>query len=395
MSRVKTAYPEPVNVKFPDAGVFRAEVRRRVDEYMKANSLPERGLPAMYRKTAIMFGWWAASYGLLLFGGLGWWIDGVLCVSFGLASAGIGFNVMHDANHEAYAQGARMNRVLGWSIELLGFSSFIWRHEHNVWHHTYTNVSGIDGGLEAQGIMRWSPYDSWKPFHKYQHLYWPVLYALSALSVMTLHNLQVFATGKSGPTFTYPRMSRWERILFVLGRAVNVLIFIAIPLFFFPGVAVLAGFLIAVLSAGLVMATILQLAHVMRTADFPEPDTEPYIITGEWAVHQVEATTDFAAKNRLLTWYIGGLNYQIEHHLFPQVCSVHYARLAPIVRTACEEFGVTYQSQPTLRAALREHVLSLKWLGRSTTLAAMPSRLRRDLGREPVNQLVSSAAGER
>ncbi len=318
----------------------------------------------MYRKTAIVLGWWCFSYALILFGGLPTWLMAVCCVSFGLATAGVGFNVMHDANHDAYSTHPRLNRFLGFSAELIGISSFVWRQQHNIWHHTFTNVSGLDEGLEASGTMRWSPNDPWRWIYSLQHLYWPVVYGLSALSLMTLHNLRVYFTGRSGPTFVYPRMTYSDRLLFWSGRIVNVMIYLAIPMLFFAWQEVLIGFAVAAVTAGLVMATILQLSHVMQTVEFPEPSGDPMRIEGEWAVHQVASTIDFAHGNRFLTWYVGGLNYQIEHHLFPRICHIHYPRIAPIVRQACEDHGVPYQAYSTFGSALRAHVRSLQWLGR-------------------------------
>ncbi len=324
----------------------------------------------MYLKTATMFAWWIATYLLLITSGFEWWGNAILCISFGLASSGIGFNVMHDANHGSYSDSSRWNRILGWSVELIGISGFIWRQEHNVRHHTYTNVTGLDEGLEAQGSMRWSPYNPWKPFYRYQHLYWPVIYAFSASSLMLVRNFKVFFTGRSADNFIYPRWTRGDRLLFWLGRGTNLLVFIGLPLLFFEWYEVLAGFGIAVLTAGMVMATILQLSHVMRPVEYMEQIGDPYEIRGEWAVHQVESTIDFAPRNRLLSWYIGGLNYQIEHHLFPKMCHLNYPQIAPIVRQACEDYGVSYRVYPTFRAVLSAHVAALKWLGKKSTVAS-------------------------
>lgn len=363
MSALKQARPGRVQVRFPDGNAFRRDVQDRVNDYLLQNGLKSRSLGAMYRKTAIVLTWWAVSYALILFGGLPLWVTALLCVSFAAATAGIGFNVMHDANHDAYTTDSKLNRLLGLSVELVGISSFVWRQQHNVWHHTYTNVSGLDEGLEASGAMRWSPHDPWHRIYAVQHLYWPVIYGLSALSLMTLHNFRVFLTGRSGPTFVYPRMSVRARLLFLAGRALNVAIYIGIPLLFFSWLEVLAGFAIAAVTAGLIMATILQLSHVMQVVEFPEPSGDPMKIEGEWAVHQVMATIDFGPQNRFLTWYVGGLNFQIEHHLFPRMCHVHYPKIAPIVRQACADHGVPYRVYPGFAAALAAHVQSLRWLG--------------------------------
>ena len=342
---------------------FRKTVNQRVEAYIKANNISARDLPAMYGKTAFFFAWWIGSYLLILFAGLPLWANALLCVSFGLAAAGIGFNVMHDANHDGYSKNPTVNKVLGWSVELIGLSSFIWRQQHNVWHHTYTNITGLDEGLEAEGAMRWSPRDDWKPMFKYQHLYWPMAYAASAISLLFVRNFKVYFTGKSGETFEYPKMKREDKIVFWSFRVFNLLVLFVIPLFFFAWWQVLAGFLLMALTAGFVLATILQLAHVMDTVEFPEPVGSPLHIENEWAIHEVQTTVNFGPTNKLLNWYVGGLNFQIEHHLFPHVCHLNYPAIAPIVEQVCKEFGVKYKSYDTFLGAVRDHVRALKWLG--------------------------------
>lgn len=372
MSVIKTRTEPVPALRFRGHVGFRKTITERVEAYMVANNLPARDLPGMYRKSLFMFAWWAASYAAILLAGLPLWTDAILCFSFGLASAGVGFNVMHDANHEGYSNNMRLNRVLGWSIELLGLSSFIWRQQHNIWHHTYTNISGLDEGLEAEGTMRWSPHDPWKPVFVAQHLYWPVIYALSAMSLLFIRNFKVYFAGKSGDTFRYPKMSRFDKGVFWTFRVVNAVIFFALPVVFFPWYQVLIGFALGVATAGFVMATILQLAHVMYAVEFPEPTGDPLHIENEWAVHEVQTTLDFAPNNRLLNWYVGGLNFQIEHHLFPRMCHINYPKIKPIVEQTCEEFGVTYLSYPTFKDAMSDHVRSLRWLGRSPKLDPAP-----------------------
>src|SRR5690606_36417375 len=116
-------------------------------------------------------------------------------------------------------------------------------------------------------------------------------------------------------------------------------------------------------SIGLILGLIFQLAHCGEGSAFPEPDARTHRVASGWAAHQVATTADLAPGNRLLTWYVGGLNFQIEHHLFPQVCHVHYPRLAGIVREVCGELGVRYTSHPSLRAALAAHGRLLRRMG--------------------------------
>jgi len=366
---VLKSLPQPVEaLKFRGPSDFRREVTRRVEAYLADNGLSPRDLAAMYRKTAIVLAWWVGSYLLVLFAGLPWWGNALLWVSFGMAAAGVGFTVMHDANHGGYSSSRRLNDLMSWSGEIIGLSSFIWRQQHNVWHHTYTNISGLDEGLEADGTMRCSPYDEWRPIYRLQHIYWPVIYALAAASLVLVRNFKVYFTGTNGRTFRYPTMSRNDKRVFWTGRLINLAIYFVLPLALLPWWQALIGFALGMLTAGLVMATVLQLAHVMVTVEFPEPAGDPPYVEGAWAIHQVESTINFAPDNRLINWYVGGLNYQIEHHLFPKMCHINYPKIAPIVKQVCREFGVTYRVYPTFREALTEHVHSLHWLGQSSCI---------------------------
>ena len=352
---------------------FRKEVVRRVDEYVQANKLRTRDLPAMYAKTVIVLAWWLTSYALMIASGFAGWgalISIGFALSFGLATACIGFNIMHDANHNGYSNNPKINHLLGLTVELVGLSSFMWRQQHNVWHHTYTNVAGLDEGLEMDGWVRNSPRDYWQPKHRFQHIYAPIVYAMSGIGLLFGRNFQMYFTGKSGETFQYPPMSRSDKIVFWSGRFINMVLYFVIPAFAFGILGALGIFVITAVVTGFVLALILQMAHVMNDVDFPEPSGDPLKIENEWAIHEVQTTSNFAPKNAVVNWYVGGLNFQIEHHLFPQMCHLLYPQIAPIVEQACKEFGVNYKSYPTFIGAVANHWLSIKEFGQKPEVAA-------------------------
>lgn len=355
------------SVPFTKQYGFRRTVVQRVEAFLKENGLRTRDLPGMYVKSAICLGWWAISYGLMLYSGLAEWsfaVTIIMALSFGLATGSIGFNIMHDANHNGYSDRPWVNRLLGLTVELVGLSNFIWRQQHNIWHHTYTNIAGLDEGLEMDGWVRNSPRDIWKPIHRFQHWYAPIVYALAGVGLLLGRNFQVYFTGKSGDTFRYPPMTRNDKIVFWIGRVINLMVYLVLPALVFGIGGALLIFAFTSIVTGFVMATILQMAHVMTDVDFPEPSGDPLKIENEWAIHEVQTTSNFAPNNRILNWYVGGLNYQIEHHLFPHMCHLIYPKIAPIVRATCEEFGLTYQSYPTFRAALKNHWQSLQEFGK-------------------------------
>jgi linoleoyl-CoA desaturase len=295
----------------------------------------------------------------------------LLCISFGLATAGIGFNVMHDAIHGAYSKHPRVNKLMGLTMELLGSSSTFWRQKHNIWHHTYTNIAGLDEDLETNGVLRFSPHDTWKPFHRFQHLYVPFVYSLAGLQWLLFRDFQIYFTGQTDEWHKYPPLSRKDKQVFWAGKLVIFTILWGIPLLVMPWWQMLIGFFIVMFTIGFALTTIFQLAHVMDNAEFPEPSGDPLQIENEWAIHQVQTTVNFAPGNKVLSWYAGGLNFQIEHHLFPHICHLHYPAISKIVRDTCAEFGIRYNCFPTWRGAIASHLRTLKQLGRMPQLSAV------------------------
>jgi len=239
-----------------------------------------------------------------------------------------------------------------------------------VWHHTYTNIAGLDDDVETYGTMRLSPYEPWKPIYRFQHWYFSLVYSFIGFDFIIRDFLMIF-TGKSDAHHVYPKMGRNDKLVFWAGKAFFFTIMLGLPLLVHPWWHVAIGFVVVVLTVGLLTGLVFQLAHIMEAADFPEPVGDPLHIANEWAIHEVQTTVNFAPHNRILNWYIGGLNYQIEHHLLPHICHLNYPALAPIVRRTCEEFGIAYHSHPTWRQAFASHWRALRELGRGP--AAMTS----------------------
>jgi linoleoyl-CoA desaturase len=338
----------------PDPG-FHQALRSRVREHLDVTGREVRGAAAMYVKTALLFAWLAASYWLLVFGQPGLAGGAALAVSLGLAIAGIGFNVMHDGSHGSYSTSPTVNRWMARSIDLLGGSSFVWQRKHNLLHHTWPNVEGVDDDVDTGGLARLSPEQPRRFHHRFQHVYmWP-LYCFLAVKWQLWDDFATLATGRmSGRPFPRPRGS--ELAVFVLGKLVFFTLAFVVPLTQHPAWTVVLGYLLASSTAGLTLSVVFQLAHCV-----PEAETGREL--SSWATRQVQSSVDFARGNRLLGWYVGGLNMQIEHHLFPQVCHLHYRAIAPVVEATCREWGVRYPSHPTFRAAVAAHFRQLQALG--------------------------------
>jgi linoleoyl-CoA desaturase len=351
------------SLQFTQQREFRKALNERVNTFLRDNNIPARDVPAMYLKTAVALAWWLGSYLLLLLGHFPTIVNVILCIVWAMAIASVGFNVMHDANHGGYSNHPRINKLFSLSAELLGMSGFRWRTKHNVWHHTYTNISGFDDDVETYGFMRLTPHAPWRPLFKGQAWYFPLVYSMIGFDFIVRDFLMVLI-GKSDDNHVYPKMGTADQVIFWAGKLFFFLIMLVFPMLVYPWWQALIGFVLVMLTVGLVMGVVFQLAHISGDVSFPEPVGDPQHIENEWAVHQVETTTDFAPRNWLLNFYVGGLNYQIEHHLLPHICHLNYPRLAPIVRATCEEFGIRYNCYATWREAFACHWLELRLLGR-------------------------------
>jgi linoleoyl-CoA desaturase len=362
---METANPvgDGARLKFASDSGFHREIKRRVGDYFRTTGLSPRDSSRMYRKTAVLLVWFAASYACLVFAATTWW-QGALCsVSLALATAGVGFGIQHDANHGAYSSHGTVNRVLGMTLDMLGASSYVWRFKHNLSHHTYTNVVGADDDIDIGALGRLSPAQPHRSVHRLQHFYlWP-LYGLLLHKWHLVYDFKNVARARIAHN-RFPRPRGWSLAELIGGKLLFVAWALVIPALYHAWWVVLLYYAGTAFVIGVVLSVVFQLAHCVEEADFPERLPETDRLPEGWAVHQVQTTVDFARANRLLTWYLGGLNFQIEHHLFPRVCHVHYPRIADIVQEASAKFGVRYTAHEGFFGAVSSHWRWLRRMGR-------------------------------
>jgi linoleoyl-CoA desaturase len=349
-------------VRFNKNTAFSVELRRRVDAYFGSSGLPRDGGARMLGKTAIIFAWLIASYvGLLALGGS--WLAVIgFGISCGLAMAGLGMAVQHDGGHLAYSSKRWINRAAASVLDLLGASSYVWRTKHGIVHHTYPNVEGADDDLDAGPFARLSPAQPHRRMHRFQHLYmWP-LYGFLTAKWFLLDDFLNIANKRVGK-HPLPAPRGVELAIFVLGKLAHLSWAVIVPI-------VLLGFgkalvFYAALSAacGITLSVVFQLAHCVEEAKFVDPQTHDGKLVLDFSAHQLATTIDFARDSKLLSWYVGGLNFQAVHHLFPRVSHVHYPALSRIVSETAAEYGVPYTATPTLWAALRSHYRWLRRMG--------------------------------
>lgn len=345
---------------------FSATLNKRVAEYFKTKNLSRYGNLEMVFKTIFMFGLYFIPYGLITGNVVtsGWALI-MMTVSMSFGLAGIGLSVMHDANHGAYSSKRWLNTIIGYSMNLIGANAFNWKIQHNVLHHSYTNVHEEDEDISPRGVLRLSPHSSWKRMHKYQFVYAWFLYGLMTLVWMFVSDFtRLVKYHKNGLAKQHNFSITREWLILIASKLVYAGYIFVIPLLTtsLAWWQIIIGIVIMHYIAGFILAIIFQPAHVIEGTEYPLPD-EGRTLENNWAVHQLLTTTNFGNRNRLFSWFVGGLNFQIEHHLFPNICHVHYRKISGIVRETALEFGLPYKSTRTFIGALIGHARLLKQLG--------------------------------
>ena len=347
-------------LRFGGRSEFLGVLRQRVDDYFSTTGRPQRDCPQMYVKTALIFSWFVMSYAMLVFVTSTWWQALPLAISLGFAMAAVGFNIQHDGGHRAYSNYSCINKLMALTLDLLGGSSYAWDRKHNSIHHTYVNITGHDSDINIGFLGRLSPHQRRRKLHRFQHYYLWVLYGFMGIKWQVYDDFRDVLLGRiDGHAFVRPK--GWDLIVFIVGKLVFFSVAFVIPMLVCGAWAVLLFYGVATFAQSLTLSVVFQLAHCVEDAEFPLPENGTGQIENAWAVHQVETTVDFARKNRLVAWFTGGLNFQIEHHLFPRICHVNYPMISNLVEETCSEFGINYVAHRTFFAGVASH---FRWLRR-------------------------------
>jgi len=354
-------------VKFnvQDKPEFFKELRIRVNKYFKENNISRYANFNMKFKTVFMLCLYFVPMALMITGVVSsLWPVMSMWVLMGFGMSGIGLAIMHDANHGSYSKNQKVNNALGYLINFVGAYHLNWKIQHNVLHHSFTNVEGFDEDIET-GVMRFSPNQERKGIHRFQ-----VFYASFFYGLMTIYWL----IGKDFVQLVrYNKKNLLEGQGLTLKKAMAQVIFnkawyialtLALPMIVveLPWWQILLGFLLMHFICGLVLAYIFQLAHIIEETDFYVTDDNGSV-ENNWAIHQMKTTANYANGSVIFSWLVGGLNYQIEHHLFPYICHVHYRKISSIVKRTAKEFNVPYYQHKTFFGALKSHFSLLNQLG--------------------------------
>ncbi len=352
-----------------DPGNFFQTIRSRVNTYFEENNIKKKGGFELHLKTIVMLALYIVPFGLILTQIIPVWSMFLSYLIMGIGLSGIGLCVMHDANHGSYSNIKWINNLMAYSSEFIGASSFTWKIQHNILHHSYTNIHHADEDITGKAFLRLSPDDNLKKYHRFQHIYAMLLYCFASISwVIKKDFMQLADYNKDGTTRKYGFNPKRETIIMISAKLLYFLYIIVLPIVLgVPVWIVLLGFLLMHMVAGLTITTIFQLAHVVEGPEHFATPVHGKMET-HWIVHQLKTTANFAPKNRLITWFAGGLNFQIEHHLFPKISHIHYNKIARIVKNATKEFGLPYHEYSKFRLALRSHLRFLKMLGQGASI---------------------------
>jgi linoleoyl-CoA desaturase len=345
---------------------FASAVRSNVNAYFKEKGISTKGDHRMVVKSIMMYTVYLTPFILLLIFPFQGWLALAMAALMGVGVAGIGMGVMHDAIHGSASSHTWLNKILSASIYTIGGDVLTWKIQHNILHHTHTNIDEADHDIRSRGPLRFSDHAPRHWSQRSQHFHAFFFYGLLTLTKLVNDFIMLAEFNRDGHVRRQGYKPSIEFVKQCLLKIVYLGVLIGLPLWLtdFSWWQVLLGFFVMHFVTGVILGSIFQLAHVVEGTDQPIPDASG-VITNDWTVHELQTTSNFARNNKFLNWYIGGLNFQIEHHLFPHICHVHYRSIAPIVERTALEFGLVYNQKPTLRAAIASHVRRLKQLGRA------------------------------
>jgi linoleoyl-CoA desaturase len=343
---------------------FIVVLRKRVNQYFKENNISKTGNSNMMFKTVFMLSLYFVPYAFSISNLVTspWTFFGLWLI-MGLGMSGIGLSIMHDANHGSFSKNKNVNQVLSYLLDMVGGSSMNWRIQHNVLHHSFTNVEGVDVDIKERGVLRFSPHQKRNKLHQFQHIYAWFLYGIMSLYWVTVKDFLQMGTFKKGG---HLKKGEYKRLVseIIGGKIFYYAYIIAIPLILTPFAwyTIVLSFLAMHFIAGFILTCIFQTAHVMPTSEYPLPDANGQL-ENSWAIHQLKTTTNYAPKSVFFSWFVGGLNFQVEHHLFPNICHVHYKRISGIVKETAQEYNLPYYYRDSFMSALWQHTKMLRTLG--------------------------------
>jgi linoleoyl-CoA desaturase len=342
---------------------FYVDLKNKVNNYFQQRKRKPHGDMRLYIKAALFLSAFIATYIVLVFFTPAMLVAALLCVVLGIVTAAIGFNIMHDGGHGSFSGNKTVNRMAALTLNMLGGSAFMWNIKHNMLHHTYTNIEGFDDDIENEPFIRMGETQPLRKMHRFQHIYWIFIYGFMYMGWIFFLDFQKYFRRKIGAKQNIS-MNIPQHIGFWLTKAIYIGLFIVMPLLFLEAIPLIIGYFVFAFTTGIIISVVFQLAHGVEGPDFIQPKEGQEILENDWAVHQVATTANFATNSKVIGFFTGGLNHQIEHHLFPKISHVYYPHISKLVKETCKEHGIRYFEQPTVLSAVKSHVRFLKKMGR-------------------------------
>ncbi|HEX8040631.1 MAG TPA: acyl-CoA desaturase [Chryseosolibacter sp.] len=344
---------------------FFKDLKESIDRHFAEARIDPAGNGKLYLKGGIQMLTAAALYVVLVFFTPMPLISIPLAVLLGLNLGVIGFNVMHEGGHQSFSKHSWVNKASAYSLNMLGGITYFWKIKHNVNHHTFTNIDGMDSDIDAKPFMRMHAEQPRYWFHRFQHIYWVALYGISYIAWVFYEDFQKYFSGRHSANSSPKKLELKEHFIFWATKILYVAVYIVIPVVMVGWLPALIGFFIVTFVTGLSISVVFQLAHVVEDTQFHSPHDQNASEKQEWAIHQLNSTANFATGSKVLHWLLGGLNFQIEHHLFPRISHIHYPTVSRFVKEACAQSNVTYIEYKSMFQALVSHLVHLKRLGRA------------------------------
>jgi len=337
-------------------------LRKRVEKHFVDADLNTQGDKRLYIKAAIQVLSSIILYITLVFFTPPVWIALPLCILLGVNLAVIGFNVMHEGGHQSFSKHQWVNNVSAHFLNVLGGNAYFWKIKHNINHHTYTNIEGMDSDIDVKPFMRLHEGQPLRSYHRYQHFYFIILYGISYLAWVFYEDFLKYFKGRVSSISSPMKFTAWRHFVFWVTKGLFIGVYIVVPIIMVGWLAWLIGFLTITLVCGAAISIVFQLAHVVEgTAFF---DNKDEMAKQDWAIDQLRSTANFGTRSGFLHWMLGGLNFQIEHHLFPRISHIHYPAVGALVRKTCVEYGIRYNEYQSMFSAVISHIALLRRLGR-------------------------------
>ncbi len=362
-ANVKSPRIEKVSFANQKVAVF-AELKKRVKDYFAATGFETSGNASLYFKAVFFISTYLGGYAALMLLNLPGWLAIGICAYLGFTAAAIGFNLMHDGSHGSFSNKQWINTLCAYSINFLGGDALLWKNKHNIIHHTFTNIEGHDQDIAMMPVLRSNVLQKKYSLHKYQHVYCFLVYGLSSLLWVFMLDYIKYFTGKVG-NIKIAGMTTKDHVIFWITKVSYIALYLVLPSIIWGWGYTVLGFMVYHFMLGITLSIVFQLAHVVEETEFTDKHFENNKIDDEWAIHQLKTTANFATGSKFVSWFTGGLNFQVEHHLFPKISHVHYPALNKIVKKVCADMNLPYHEFSSFGKAVQSHVKHLKETGKA------------------------------